>query len=135
MRHTAIVRSTFPVRWTAVRYPSIGRTASQVIELRPDHLAVRRASQVLPSGTPPSQPYWLRREGTDGLFRVDDPNLIGRPEDPPVFPIEYVFALGGQTMVVSGEPVAATDSPDRALWRRLEVVPPVSLRFMSSVQL
>src|SRR5262249_18206577 len=37
MRHTAVVRSGFPVRWTAVRYPSIRRTASRVIELRPNH--------------------------------------------------------------------------------------------------
>src|SRR5262249_59414733 len=36
MRHTAVVRSQFPVRWTGVRYPSIRRTASRVVELRPD---------------------------------------------------------------------------------------------------
>src|SRR5262245_10409281 len=134
MRHTAIVRSTFPVRWTAVRYPSIGRTASQVIELRPDHVAVRRASQVLPPGTPPSQPYWLRREGTDGLFRVDDPSLIGLPENPPEFPVEYVFEIGGQTLVVSAEPTAP-DPTRPALRRRLSVVPPASIRFVSNVQL
>ena len=135
MRHTAIVRSSFPVRWTAVRYPSIHRTASRTMELRPNHAVVRRASQVLPSGTPPSQPYWLRREGTAGLFRVDDPALIGLPENPPVFPVEYVFRLGGQTLVVSGEPVAGTDAVKPAMRRRLEVIPPASIRFSSSVQL
>ena len=135
MRHTAVVRSQFPVRWIAVRYPSIRRTASRVIELRQDRPVVWRATQVLPAGTPPSQPYWLRKEGTPGLFRVDDPALIGLPENPPVFPIEYVFKLGGQTMVVSGGPVAASDSGDPAMRHRLEVVPPASIRFVSGVQL
>jgi len=135
MRHTAVVRSQFPVRWTAVRYPSIRRTVSRVMELRPDRLGVWRESQVLPAGTPPSQPYWLRKDGTPGLFRVDDPALIGLPENPPVFPIEYVFKLGGQTMVVSGEPVAAGDPANPTMPRRLEVVPPASIRFVSGVRL
>lgn len=135
MRHSAVVRSQFPVRWTAVRYPSIRRTASRVSELRQDRPVVWREMQVLPVGTPPSQPYWLRKEGTPGLFRVDDPALIGLPENPPVFPIEYVFKLGGQTMVVSGEPVAASDSANPASRRRLEVVPPASIHFVSGVQL
>jgi hypothetical protein len=52
-----------------------------------------------------------------------------------VFPIEYVFKLGGQTLVVSGEPVAATDPGKPATRRRLEVIPPASIRFSSSVQL
>ena len=135
MRHTAVVRSQVPVRWTGVRYPSIRRTASRVVELRPDRPIVWREAQILPVGTPPSQPYWLRKEGTAGLFRVDDPALIGLPENPPVFPIEYVFKLGGQTLVVSGEPVAARDSTNPAIRRRLEVVPPASIRFVSGVQL
>jgi LmbE family N-acetylglucosaminyl deacetylase len=135
MRHIAVARSSFPVRWTAVRYPSIRRAATRTIELRANRPVVRRMAEVLPAGTPPSQPYWLRREGTAGLFRVDDPALIGLPENPPVFPIEYVFKIGGQTLVVAGEPVAATDRSKTATLRRLEVIPPASLRFASSVQL
>jgi LmbE family N-acetylglucosaminyl deacetylase len=135
MRHTAVSRSSFPVRWTAVRYPSILRSATRTIELRANRPVVRRMTEVLPAGTPPSQPYWLRREGTAGLFRVDDPALIGLPENPPAFPIEYVFKVGGQTLVVAGEPVAATDRSKPATLRRLEVIPPASLRFASSVQL
>ena len=135
MRQTAVVRSRFPVRWTAMRYPSIRRTTSRAVELPVNRPVVRLATQVLPAGTPPSQPYWLRREGTAGLFRVDDPALIGLPENPPVFPVEYVFKLGGQTLVVSGEPVAVMGSVKRAARRRLEVIPPASIRFSSSVQL
>ena len=34
MRHAAVVRSRLPVRWTAVRYPSIERAVTKVLELR-----------------------------------------------------------------------------------------------------
>ena len=135
MRHTASVRSSIPVRWTAVRYPSIQRAATGVLELRPNQPVVRDASQPLPATTPPSQPYWLRREGTPGLFHVDDPSLIGRAEGPPAFPIEYVFDVGGQALVISGEAVPAADPAKPAMRRRLDVIPPASLRFASGVQL
>jgi LmbE family N-acetylglucosaminyl deacetylase len=136
MRHAAVVRSRVPLRWTAVRYPTVSRALTGVLELRPNRPVVRDTTQILPASTPPSQPYWLRREGTAGLFHVDDPALIGRPEDPPAFPIEYVFEVGGQTLVISGEPVPAAPDPANAgRRRRLDVIPSVSLRFASAVQL
>src|SRR5207247_7215929 len=99
MHHTAVVRSRIPVRWTAVRYPSVRRAVTKAFALRVNQPVRRDATQILPATTPPSQPYWLRKEGTAGLFHVDDPSLIGRPENPPAFPIEYVFADGRQTPV------------------------------------
>ncbi|HEV2055871.1 MAG TPA: PIG-L family deacetylase [Methylomirabilota bacterium] len=135
MRHTAVMRSGLPVRWTAVRYPSIQRAVTTVLELRANQSVVRDENQILPATTPPSQPYWLRKEGTAGLFQVDNPSLIGRPENPAAFPIEYVFEVGGQTLVISGEPVQAADPANATMRRRLDVIPPVSLRFVSDVQL
>jgi len=135
MRHTAITRSNFPVRWTAVRYPSIQRQLIVALDLRPDQPLVRDDAQTLPASTPPSQPYWLRKTGTAGMFHVDDPSLIGRPENPAAFPIEYVFEIGGQTLVISGEPMQAGDSVNAATRRQLDVIPPVSLRFVPSVEL
>jgi LmbE family N-acetylglucosaminyl deacetylase len=135
LRHTAVVRSRIPVRWTAVRYPSVHRTITKAIALRPNQLVVRDASQIVPASTPPSQPYWLRTEGTVGLFDVDDPSLIGRPENPPTVPLEYVFDVGGQTLVIAGEPRPAADPAKPALRRRLEVIAPVSVRFIAGVRL
>ena len=135
LRHTAVVRSRIPVRWTAVRYPSAQRTINKAIELYPSRIAAREASQVLPVITPPSQPYWLRTEGTAGLFDVGDPSLIGRAENPPAFPIEFVFDVGGQTLVIAGEAMPAVDPATPALRRRLEVIAPVSLRFVTGVRL
>ena len=83
-----------------------------------------------------TQPYWLREEGTAGMFRVDDPSLIGRPENPPAFPIEQVFEVGGQTLVIPDEAVQITDRfRAERVRRRLEVIPPVSLHFVSDIAL
>src|SRR5262249_12779546 len=107
---------------------------NKVVELHANQPVVREATERLPVTTPPSQPYWLRKEGTDGLFQVDDPSLIGRPENPPALPIEYVFEVGRQTLVISGEPMAP-DPAKAGGRRRLDVIAPASLRFVSPVQL
>ena len=135
LRHAAVARSRIPVRWTAVRYPSLHRAINKAVELRPNQPVVREISQVVPASTPPSQPYWLRTEGTAGMFDVDDPALIGRAENPPTFPLEYVFDVGGQTLVIAGEPMAAADPAKPGLRKRLEVIAPVSLRFIAGVRL
>jgi LmbE family N-acetylglucosaminyl deacetylase len=136
MTHVATVRSGVPVRWLTVRYPAIHRETGDPIALRPNQPASRESRQTLPAATPLSQPYWLREPHTTGLFRVDEPALIGRPEGPPAFPVEQVFEVGGQTLVVSDEPALVNANGAGAeVRRRLEVVAPVSLRFLSDVRL
>ncbi len=137
LRHTAIVRTVFPVRWLGVRYPTVNGTAGGgPVDLAFNRPASREAAPVLPAGTPLTQPYWLRAEGTEGMFRVDDANLIGRAENPPVFPVEQVFEVGGQTLVVPDQPVQVVTDPVRGeLRHRLDVIPPVSLGWSRDVEL
>ena len=134
LRHIAsVARASLPVRWVSMRDPATHRLFGKALDLRQGRPVVRDASQTLARGTAPSQPYWLRHEGTPGLFQVDDASLIGRPENPPALPLEYVFEVGAQTLVIRGEPVAgvSTGTPGR----RLQVIPPVSLRFAAPVEL
>ena len=70
-----------------------------------------------PADTPLSQPYWLREDHTAGMFRVDDPKLIGRPENPPVFPVEQVFEVGGQTLDCPRPTGAGHGQPGRKVKR------------------
>ena len=136
LHHTAMVRSAVPVRWVAVRYPGSGHEIGEAVALRPDQAASRDTDQTLPAGTRLSQPYWLREDHPPGMFRVDDPALIGRPENPPVFPIEHRFEVGGQTLLVPDEPVQVMSDPAAGeVRRRLDVIAPVSLRLVSDVGL
>jgi len=136
MHHTVTVRSSVPVRWLGVRYPGIAGEVTNAMELHPGQPAAQDSVQTLPANTLLTQPYWLREESTPGMFRVDDATLIGRPENPPVFPVEQVFEVGGQTLAVPDEPVqVATNSAKVEIHRRLDVIPPVSLGFDSEVEL
>jgi len=136
MHHSVIERSSVPVRWLGVRYPGIAVAMTNAMSLRPNEPAMLASAQTLTANTPLSGPYWLREDGTPGMFRVDDPALIGRPENPPVFPVEQVFEVGGQTLIVPDEPVqVTTNAANREVRRRLDAIPPVSLDFGAAVEL
>ena len=130
--HAASVRSGVPVRWMAVRYPLFKREIAVATGLRENESASRDESQTIPANMPPTQPYWLREEGASGIFHVDDKRLIGRPENPPTFPVEFVFAVGGQTLVLPDEPVSTADGGKP---RKLAIVAPVALSFGSTAAL
>ncbi len=136
LRETAVVRSAVPVTLAAVRTPGTGREIRNRADLRANEPTVRVSKRTLPGATPLSGPYWLREESTPGMFRVDDPSMIGRPESPPAVPVEYVFNVGGQTLVVEDHAryVSADASKGRVLLDP-NVIPPVSLSFGSAVAL
>ena len=89
---------------------------------------------VLPESALVTQPYWLRADGAAGISRVDDPSLIGRPENPPAIPIQHVFTIAGQTLIIADEPVQLVAGASEAqARRRVAVIPPVSLQFNSEI--
>ena len=134
LHYSVVVRSDVPVRWIGTRHPGLKWEFNS--DLTPNQPAHSDETVTLPANSPLSQPYWLREEGTPGMFRVDDPTLIGRPENPPVFPVEQVFEVGGQRLVVPDEPVQLVTSSDKKEnRRRLDAIPPISLSFGSEVEL
>ena len=135
LRHRVIVHSRVPVRLSAIRLAGNHGAIGKAVDVRPDQPVVRETSWTVPAGAAPTQPYWLRGEGTAGTFTVDDPSLIGRAENPPILPLEYAFEVGGQALTIAGEPMTAADPVNPALRRRLTVIAPVSLRFIANVEL
>ena len=135
LTHVVMVGADYPVRWQAVIYPDHSRE-EVAVDLHPNQTVVHESTRPLPIDTPVGQPYWLREEGTPGMYRVDDPALIGRPENPPVFPVEYVFEVGGREVTVPVEPIQVTADPARGeIHRKLDVIPPVSLALAHDVEL
>lgn len=136
LKNTVELHSDVPVRWVGMRYPSLKQEVSESIALVAEEPVFCDASEVLPTNTPLSQPYWLREEGTAGMFRVEDASLIGQPENPPVLPVEFVFELEDQKLVLPTEPLQVTTNTATAKkFRHLEVIAPVLLRLDSEVAL
>jgi LmbE family N-acetylglucosaminyl deacetylase len=136
LSHRVTLTAATPVRWVGVRYPTVRGELTVHADLPSGEAALRTSAQVLPVTTPPSQPYWLRTEGDAGIYRVDDPALIGTPENAPAFPVEFVFEIAGRPLVLADEPVQlVAGAPEAQARRRLAVIPPVSLGFGHGLEL
>jgi LmbE family N-acetylglucosaminyl deacetylase len=136
MQLTATVRSpVVHVRWVAARYPAIKTGFPIGADMAAGQSISRDSTETLPANTPIGQPYWLREDHSVGMFHVEDPKFIGRPENPPVFPVEQVFDVNGQTVIVPDQPMQVTANRAGGETRRLEVISPVSLKLGSEVSL
>lgn len=141
VRITAYVTAVVPgVRYLGATTP-FGALQAEPRELRPTNeppsQVITFAPLVLPADLPVSQPYWLRQPGTAGISSVADPQLIGRPGNPPLLPIAHHFEFNGQRFEVMDEPKVQPRENGvyqlREFSRRLEAIAPVSLGFDSEI--
>ena len=139
LRHLATAKSAIAVRWSEIRYPKgVTEPSTDAVVMQPEKSATRESTVLLPIGTAITQPYWLREQHAPGMFNVSasDSSLIGMPIAPPAFPIEHLFEVGGQTIVVAVQPVYLTKNKANAEVREaLDIIPPVSIGFASDVRL
>jgi LmbE family N-acetylglucosaminyl deacetylase len=136
LRQTATMTAAMPVKWLGSVYPrSTTRTEQEAAFDLKANLAVVHESQHALVATPVSQPYWLRSPSAAGISTVEDPKLIGQPENPPAFPIVYSFEVGGQKLLIEGEPIVRGTWGNSVLPRRLDVIAPVALEFPFEVRL
>ncbi|MFN2509409.1 MAG: PIG-L family deacetylase [Chthoniobacterales bacterium] len=122
----AINRSNVPVKFKTMRLLEKGEPQSVDAALPTTELVTRKTTVRLPENLPFSQPYWLREPGTLGTFNVSDQTLIGRPENPPAFPVEVALDVGGQEIRYELEPrFRRVDRVEGETTRPLVIAPPV----------
>jgi LmbE family N-acetylglucosaminyl deacetylase len=127
---TAINRSPAEFALREIRLPD------SVIPMRIGSLAsfeVKRAIRV-PNTAALTTPYWLVAPPEPGLFRVEDPTLVGMPEAPAPLAVEFVLVSPISTLTVK-RPITFkwTDPVAGECYRPLEVTPPILVRPASTM--
>lgn len=82
------------VRLAKIEGPYIASSSPQEALPFNETLSTRVAIE-LPHDAPYSQPYWLARPHSPGLFTVDDQALIGTPENQPVIAATVTLEIDG----------------------------------------
>ena len=81
-----------------------------------------------------TDPYWLREEGTLGMYKVNDRNLIGTPENGPALSWKAIVSFGGTNIEYVLPVIYKENSPvDGESYRPLEITPPVFLNIAEKV--
>jgi LmbE family N-acetylglucosaminyl deacetylase len=81
---------------------------------------------VLPADMEYSQPYWLRKEGSLGMYTVDDEDIIGTPENKPALNSVFTISVYGVDLDYVIPVIYKNNDPvSGEVYRPLEITPPV----------
>ncbi len=82
----------------------------------------------------PTSPYWLTKKGTLGMYLVDNPNLIGLPETPRAFHINFNVLIDNTPITFTKNIIQRYSKPDKGeLYRPFEIIPEASAKIPEKV--
>lgn len=83
-----------------------------------------------------TNPYWLNEKPEVGMFTVKDQNLIGLPENPSKFSIQFDLEVNGVPITYKKPMVYKFNSPQFGeTYKPIRIVPEVSLSFNENIQI
>ncbi|MFY0652627.1 MAG: PIG-L family deacetylase [Cyclobacteriaceae bacterium] len=121
----AINRSSANVRLSSITIDRL-ETFSLNQELKNNSPLNLDKVYVLPNDIEYSQPYWLRKEGSLGMYAVQNSDLIGTPENKPAINAVMTVEVEGLKLDYSIPVIFKRNDPvDGEVYRPLEITPPV----------
>ena len=93
-------------------------------------------TEILNTATPYSNPYWLIEEHPPGMYVVNNPLMIGKPQNDYGPSVTYDLTIGGQRLKIERPLVYKSVDPVKGeLYRPLEVLPPVTIGLADKVMI
>ncbi|MGZ8796546.1 MAG: PIG-L family deacetylase [Thermoanaerobaculia bacterium] len=134
---TVVNRSDYPFVLSTVASPIASPGKAPGVPLKYNEPVKTDIVIKVPADYPYSQPYWLRKEPSKGMFNVDDQTLIGRAENPPAIPITVSFGAGPmQTLILTVPAIYRwVDAVRGEQVRNVDVVPAVTANLDEHVYL
>ncbi|MFV0564461.1 MAG: PIG-L family deacetylase [Flavobacteriaceae bacterium] len=79
-------------------------------------------------------PYWLNEKGTLGMYKVNDQNLIGKPETPKSVVVNFNMLINETPITFTKPVVYRYAKPDKGeLYRPFEIIPEASVKIFEKV--
>ncbi|WP_439880024.1 PIG-L family deacetylase [Pontibacter sp. MBLB2868] len=130
----AINRSTVPVSIQLVNYTFASKDTTLNKQLQ-NNVPVKFEQQItLPASMEVSQPYWLRKPGTLGMFAIEEQQLVGLPENPAAAQVTFRLQVAGEPLQLQVPVVyKRTDPVEGEVYRPFVVTPPVFVNINENV--
>ncbi|MEJ8756104.1 PIG-L family deacetylase [Pontibacter sp. H259] len=130
----AINRSTTPVTIKAVNYKFAAKDTTLQKQLSVNEPLKYSTTIELPATIAYSQPYWLQKSGTLGMFAVDGLDNVGKPENDPAAQVTFNLTVAGEPLEVTVPVVyKRTDPVEGEIYRPFIVTPPVFVNITEGV--
>ncbi|HVD97332.1 MAG TPA: PIG-L family deacetylase [Cytophagaceae bacterium] len=98
------------------------------LNLKLNQLYAFNHKEKIPTGTPFSDPYWLKEPHAPGLFIIKDPLLIGKPENDIPLKVSFDLTIADLNLKIErGIVYKSTDPVKGEVYRPLEILPPATI--------
>lgn len=128
----AIARGKEPVYLKSINWQGI--STPENINISADTLVTLEYNITIPDNTPITQPYWLSKNHSEGLFTIPDTRLLGMPETPDELNEELVITIGGQDFKVKAPLSYKKLDPVKGdIVEQMRIVPGATVAFTSNL--
>jgi len=126
-------RSTVSIELISITSAIDGRTITKELDLETNKKVNFKETITLKT-TEYSDPYWLRKEASLGMYRVDNQNLIGKPETPRPAKIHFNLSIDQVPIVITKNVVRRYAERDKGeIYEPFEILPKVTTRLPNKV--
>ena len=81
-----------------------------------------------------SDPYWLRKEASLGMYRVDNQQLIGKPETPRIVKIDFNLIINLTPIIITKDVVVRYAERDQGeIYEPFEILPKITTKIKDKV--
>lgn len=130
----AINRSPYPAKLISVDVKQLDIERPLNSALKYNEKLDSTVGVVVPAHLPLSHPYWLKQEGTLGMFTVENQQMIGKAQNGNAFDVEFTLEINGEKIRYSKPVVFKRNDPVKGeVYRSFVIVPPVSVNIEGSV--
>ena len=126
-------RSTVSIELISITSAIDGKTITKELDLETNKKVNFKETIPLKT-TEYSDPYWLRKEASLGMYRVDNQNLIGKPETPRPAKIHFNLSIDQVPIVITKNVVRRYAERDKGeIYEPFEILPKVTTRLPNKV--
>jgi len=88
----------------------------------------------VPANAGLTSPYWLKEQGSLGMYKVDNQMLIGEPRSKRALSATYYIEINGEEIEITKDIVYRYNDPESGpVYRPLEIVPEISVKLQEKV--
>tara|TARA_R110002050_G_scaffold74772_6_gene160301 strand:- start:66192 stop:68717 length:2526 start_codon:yes stop_codon:yes gene_type:complete len=126
-------RNNYPIRLESIENGS-DLNISKNITLTENTKYTFKEQLKINNNQQPTSPYWLTKKGTLGMYKVDDSNLIGLPETPRAYKVNFNLLIDNTPITFTKNIVQRYSKPDKGeLYRPFEIIPEASVKIPEKV--
>lgn len=126
-------RSTVSIELTSITSAIDTKKITKELELETNKKVNFKETITLKT-TEYSDPYWLRKEASLGMYKVDNQNLIGKPETPRPAKIHFNLSIDQVPIVITKNVVRRYSERDKGeIYEPFEILPKVTTRLPNKV--